>query len=343
MGSPGFTLEEKSPNRRESLLGFNTPGADCHLQPNFFSFASKPQKKGKMSGKAKETASNTMEAIRKKMLSLKGSKEASADTEKSLQNRVVELNNLLKARDDEILQLGKKMMQVENKLDDAVEGNAHAVLALEEAEKQQMINEKDVSALQRRCSLLDTDLVTTEGRLTVESAKLAEAAAAAEAVEIQRKTLESKSFINDEKMDTLEEQIETAREVALRSSRNAEEVARKLAMTQVDHDRTLEKCKEAEVKVDELEKELNVVGQNMKTLELSETNALKHHEEAEEKIRDLTLNLKFAEIQAAAAEREAAKMQQELDLLVADLTDWKDRYGEICVELEQTFNEMAGY
>ena len=54
---------------------------------------------------------------------------------------------------------------------------------------------------------------------------------------------------------------------------------------QVDHDRTTEKCKEAEVKVDELEKELNVVGVNMKTLELSETNALKRHEDAEEKIR----------------------------------------------------------
>ena len=38
-----------------------------------------------MSGKAKETASNTMEAIRKKMLSLKNAKEASADNEKSLQ------------------------------------------------------------------------------------------------------------------------------------------------------------------------------------------------------------------------------------------------------------------
>ena len=62
---------------------------------------------------------------------------------------------------------------------------------------------------------------------------MAEAAAAAEAVEIQRKVLEAKSFVNDERMDTLEEQIETAREVALRSTRNAEEVARKLAMTQV--------------------------------------------------------------------------------------------------------------
>jgi len=276
------------------------------------------------------------------MLSLKGSKEASADTEKSLQNRVVELNNLLKARDDEILQLGKKMMQVENKLDDAVEGNAHAVLALEEAEKQQMINEEDVSALQRRCSLLDTDLVTTEGRLTVESAKLAEAAAA-EAVEIQRKTLESKSFINDEKIDNLDERIVTAQGIALISTRNAEEAGRKLAMTQVELDRTNEKATEAEAKIQELEEQMNIVGQNMKTLELSETNALKRHEEYEEKIRDLTLNLKFTEIQAAAAEREAAKLQKELDALTEELNDWKEKYQEICVELEQTFNEMAGY
>merc|ERR1719309_1746310 len=139
-----------------------------------------------------------------------------------------------------------------------------------------MINEEDVSALQRRCSLLDTDLVTTEGRLTVESAKLAEAAAAAEAVEIQRKTLESKSFINDEKIDNLDERIVTAQGIALISTRNAEEAGRKLAMTQVELDRTNEKATEAEAK-----------------------------------IRDLTLNLKFTEIQAAAAEREAAKLQKE--------------------------------
>merc|ERR1719213_495529 len=144
-------------------------------------------------------------------------------------------------------------------------------------------------------------------------------------------------------MDSLEENIETAREVALVSTRNHEEVARKLAMTQVEFDRTNEKCKEAEQKIDELEEQLNVVGQNMKTLELSETNALKRHEEAEEKIRDLILNLKFTEIQAAAAEREAAKLSQELELLVAELNEWKEKYGEICVELEQTFNEMAGY
>ena len=57
----------------------------------------------------------------------------------------------------------------------------------------------------------------------------------------------------------------------------------------------------------------------------------------------MTLNLKFTEIQAAAAEREATKLQMELDALTEELNDWKDRFQEICVELEQTFNEMAGY
>jgi len=284
-----------------------------------------------------------MDAIRDKMVNLKNAKEAAANLEKGLQNRIVELNKILETRDHEIIQVGKKIMKIENSLDDTTEKLEAATVGLEDAEKQQLVNEEEVSALQRRFSLLDDDIARSDGRLQVESTKLAEAAAAAEAVEIQRKILEGKSFVNDERMDTLEEQIEAAREVALKSSRNAEEVARKLAMTQGDHDRTTEKCKEAEVKVDELEKELNVVGVNMKTLELSETNALKRHEDAEEKIRDLILNLKFTEIQAAAAEREAAKLQQELDLLVTELNEWKEKYGEICVELEQTFNEMAGY
>jgi len=284
-----------------------------------------------------------MEAIRKKMISLKTAKEGSADKERELQNRVVELNDILKEKDNEILQLGKKIMKVENGLDDATEALQTATVNIEEAEKQQLVNEEEVSALQRRCSLLDDDVARSDGRLQVESTKLAEAAAMAEAVEIQRKLLEAKNMVNEERIDSLESQITTASEVALVSTRNQEEISRKLAMTQVELDRTLEKAVEAEAKIQELEEQLNIVGQNMKTLELSETQALKRHEEFEEKIRDLILNLKFTEIQAAAAEREAAKLQKELDALVTELTDWKDKYQEICVELEQTFNEMAGY
>ena len=57
----------------------------------------------------------------------------------------------------------------------------------------------------------------------------------------------------------------------------------------------------------------------------------------------MSLRLKFAEIQAASAEREAAKLQNELDILLDDVDDWKAKYEEICEELEQTFYEMSEY
>ena len=57
-------------------------------------------------------------------------------------------------------------------------------------------------------------------------------------------------------------------------------------------ERTLSRCEESEVEIQELEDELKVVGQNMKTLELSETEALMRQEKYEETIRTLAANLK---------------------------------------------------
>ena len=38
-------------------------------------------------------------------------------------------------------------------------------MGLEDAEKQQLVNEEEVSALQRRFSLLDDDIARSDGRL----------------------------------------------------------------------------------------------------------------------------------------------------------------------------------
>merc|ERR1712135_229921 len=183
----------------------------------------------------------------------------------------------------------------------------------------------------------------SEGRLSVESKKLEEAAKLADEVERARKILENKGMQNDEKIDSLDSNIVIATTVAIDSSRKMEEASRKMAMTQVDLERTMTRCDEAEVEIQQLEDELKVVGQNMKTLELSETDALTRQEKYEETIRTLSANLKMAEILAAHNEREAAKLQKELDSVIAEKDDWVEKYQEICVELEQTFNEMSGY
>jgi len=284
-----------------------------------------------------------MESIQKKMLQLKALKEAAQDKENAFTNKLTELNDILKARDDEILQFGKKIMHVENDLDSTTEKLLKATLDIEQAEKDQLAKEEEVSGLQRRVILLDDDIGRSEGRLSVESKKLEEAAKLADEVERARKILENKGMQNDERIDSLDSNIIIATSVAIDSSRKMEEASRKLAMTQVDLERTLSRCEESEVEIQELEDELKVVGQNMKTLELSETEALMRQEKYEETIRTLAANLKMTEIQAAHAEREAAKLQKELDAVIAELQDWKDKYEEICTELEQTFNEMSGY
>jgi len=277
------------------------------------------------------------------MLQLKALKEAAQDKENAFTNKLTELNDILKARDDEILQFGKKIMHVENDLDSTTEKLLKATLDIEQAEKDQLAKEEEVSGLQRRVILLDDDIGRSEGRLSVESKKLEEAAKLADEVERARKILENKGMQNDERIDSLDSNIIIATSVAIDSSRKMEEASRKLAMTQVDLERTLSRCEESEVEIQELEDELKVVGQNMKTLELSETEALMRQEKYEETIRTLAANLKMTEIQAAHAEREAAKLQKELDAVIAELQDWKDKYEEICTELEQTFNEMSGY
>jgi len=284
-----------------------------------------------------------MAAIRKKMLNLCESKEQSAQKEIELQNRVEELNAMLKERDDEILQLGKRVMHVENDLDETTEKLAEATLQIEEAEKQQKINEEEVAAYTRRCRLTEDDLIRSEGRLSIETQKLTEAATEAEKVEVQRKILEAKNMVNEQRIDSLNSQIIVAQEVALPSTKNAEEASRKLSMTQVELERTTEKAADCKVQIQEMEEQLNIVGQNMKALEASESAALKSHEDYEESIRNMSLRLKFAEIQAASAEREAAKLQNELDILLDDVDDWKAKYEEICEELEHTFYEMSDY
>merc|ERR1712033_112484 len=252
-------------------------------------------------------------------------------------------NNLLKERDDQILHLGKSIMHVENDLDTTTEKLLKAQVDIEQAEKDQLVKEEEVSGLQRRVILLDDDITRSEGRLSVESKKLEEAAKLADEVERARKILENRCMQNDEKIDSLDQNIIIATTVAMDSSRKMEEASRKLAMTQVDLERTLSRCEESEVEIQGLEEDLKVVGQNMKTLELSETDALVRQDKFEETIRTLSCNLKVTEISAAHSEREAARLQKELDAVTIELQDWKDKYEEVCVELEQTFNEMAGY
>jgi len=112
---------------------------------------------------------------------------------------------------------------------------------------------------------------------------------------------------------------------------------------EVDLERTEDRADSAETKVTELEEELKVVGNNMKSLEVSEQEALQREDSYEENIRDLSGRLKDAEGRADMAERTMAKLQKECDRLEDELLAEKEKYKNISEELDQTLNELSGY
>ena len=114
----------------------------------------------------------------------------------------------------------------------------------------------------------------------------------------------------------------------------------------------------AEMKILELEEELRVVANNLKSLGVSEEKANQIEESYKEQIKTLTAKLKQAVARAEFAERSVQKLQKEVskvlycagtdiaikvDRLEDELMEEQDKYKSVSEELEQAFAEMSGY
>ncbi|KAG6802432.1 Tropomyosin [Apis mellifera caucasica] len=92
-------------------------------------------------------------------------------------------------------------------------------------------------------------------------------------------------------------------------------------MMEQDLERAEEKAELSEGKIVELEEELRVVGNNLKSLEVSEEKA---------------------EARAEFAERSVQKLQKEVDRLEDEMVAEKEKYKEIGDGLDQAFQELYG-
>merc|ERR1712168_349170 len=173
--------------------------------------------------------------------------------------------------------------------------------------------------------------------------KLEEASKAADESERGRKVLENRQINDEERINLLEKELEETVLHGEDVDTRYEEAARKLAVTEVDLERAEARLEAAEAKILELEEELKVVGNNMKSLEISEQEASQREASYEESIRDFTARLKDAEDRATKAERTVSKLQKEVDRLEDDLLCEKEKYKGISVELDAAFTEMAGF
>merc|ERR1712181_11281 len=173
----------------------------------------------------------------------------------------------------------------------------------EEKEKQLSATELEMASLNRRVSGLEGDLEMTEEKMVAAVAKLDKAATAAD----------------------------------------DSERAKKVATCESELEKAEERADVGETKILELEEELRVVANNLKSLEVAEEKANQREKTYKEQIKTLTAKLKQAEARAEFAEKSVLKLQKEVDRLEDELVAEQEKHKAITEELEQTFAEISGY
>merc|ERR1739840_21383 len=122
-----------------------------------------------------------------------------------------------------------------------------------------------------------------------------------------------------------------------------DETQKKMMETERNLEVSDERASTGEFKIIELEEELKVVANNLKSLEVSEDKANQRESFYKDEIKRLTGKLKQSETRAEFAERSVVKLQKEVDRLEDELVNEQDKFKSITEELDATFAEMSGY
>merc|ERR1712192_161808 len=139
-------------------------------------------------------------------------------------------------------------------------------------------------------------------------AKLDKAATASDDSERAKKVFQSKADEDEKRITALEKELKEAHEKAEAADATYDDVAKKLATCEGDLEKAEERADVGEDKIIELEEELRVVANNLKSLEVAEEKANQR-----EQIKTLSAKLKQAEARAEFAEKSVQKLQKEVD------------------------------
>merc|ERR1719290_681962 len=157
------------------------------------------------------------------------------------------------------------------------------------------------------------------------------------------KVLQNRASEDEIKMSNLSDQLKEAQKRAEDADKKYDEATKKMSQAEAQLDVDGERADLSEFKIVELEEELKVVANNLKSLEVSEDKANQRESYYKDEIKRLTAKLKQYDTRAEFAERSVQKLQKEVDRLEDELVGEQEKFKAITEELDQTFAEMSGY
>merc|ERR1712172_176062 len=211
----------------------------------------------------------TMDAIRKKMQSLKSETDGLYKTISGFEEATREAAARADQADCDIRDFGKKVQQLEIGFDETNDKLTKANESLEEAEKQFKEVESDVSALTRRIMLMEEEDKKAAEQLCATVTKLAMTSKAADNVLKTIKVVENTCLNNEVTIEELDKNLRATVKMASDNEQKLDELSRKLGVQEAELKRAVERAELAEKNLKDIEEELETVGENMKQLETS--------------------------------------------------------------------------
>merc|ERR1711962_1455904 len=285
----------------------------------------------------------TMDAIRKKMQSLKGETDGLYATIAGFEEATREAVARADQADCDIRDYGKKVQQLEIGFDETNDKLTKATESLEEAEKQFKEVESDVSALTRRITLMEEEDKKSAETLCQTVTKLAITSKAADNVMKTIKVVENTCLNNEVTIEELDKNLRATVKMASDNEQKLDELSRKLGVQGAELKRAVERAELAEAKLKGIEEELETVGDNMKQLEKSAEKALEREEKLVEKIYNLQSKYKTTEARFEYGEMNITKLNQRIDDIEDEISREKLKIKKCSDELDDTFDDMISH
>jgi len=281
-----------------------------------------------------------MDAIRKKMQSLKSETDGLYNTIAGFEEATREAAARADQADCDIRDYGKKVQQLEIGFDETNDKLTKANESLEEAEKQFKEVESDVSALTRRIMLMEEEDKKAAEQLCATVTKLAMTSKAADNVLKTIKVVENTCLNNEVTIEELDKNLRSTIKMAVDNEQKLDELSRKLGVQESELKRGLERAELAEKNLKSIEEELETVGENMKQLEKSAEKALEREEKLVEKILSLQNKYKITEARFEYGEMNITKLNQRIDDIEDEIYREKLKIKKCSDELNDTFDDM---
>ena len=284
-----------------------------------------------------------MEAIKKKMQSMKVEKDNLCDRCDEVEQKMKEAFIRKEKAEEECTELTNKSRTLEIDVDKFGEKLVNQVMAQEAKENQVLQAEAEFNRLNRRVNELEEDLEITEQKYVIAIQKYDKAATEADDSDRMGKVLANRSVEDEGKMTNLAKELGEAQKRAEEADKQFDEAQKKYQLAEHALELNGERADVSEFKIIELEEELKVVANNLKSLEVSEDKANQRESFYKTEIKRLTIKLKQSETRSEFAERSVVKLQKEVDRLEDELINEQDKFKAITEELDATFAEMSGY